>query len=310
MQGVGLSQIEEVSNSLEVLQKSCLSLKHKSLGVKDLNKRQKMAKLKYLLPKIYESSLPAEFLNISIEETKATCDRCLMASSKNQSQTRYQAELKCCTYFPLMPNYLVGALLEDLRTVSTVEEKIIEMIQKRQFALPMGIVPTLSYQYKFQNRTEVDFGNDPKLLCPYFNTVELNCSIWRYRSAVCTTFYCRSSYGQKGMKFWKEVSDYLTYVEMAFLEEVLVNLDFSPRQISEQLSYHNRQEWNSREKTQKVLSLQRWQHLWNSYGDDALSFYKKTYAMVAHFSQKNYQEMTGDLGEQLLAKVLAAAKTL
>ena len=52
-------------------------------------------------------------MSIDLEEKKATCDVCAMARPKNRTKVHYQPDLKCCTFHPFLPNFLVGAILQD-----------------------------------------------------------------------------------------------------------------------------------------------------------------------------------------------------
>src|SRR5437016_5826408 len=49
-------------------------------------------------------------------ETKATCEDCAMCSKDAQlaaSSPVFNVKVKCCTYMPVLLNFLVGRILED-----------------------------------------------------------------------------------------------------------------------------------------------------------------------------------------------------
>lgn len=195
-----------------------------------------------IVPPLFKNIVHNKILNLNITETKATCDNCLRSRDKRFAYT-YKSDLKCCTFHPYLPNYAVGALLSSPVKTPGIE-KIESKIKKLEFALPVGIVAPFDYQFLFLNKDEEQFGNDKALLCPYFDKSLNRCSVWQYRGVVCTSFFCRSDYGQNGQKFWAVLSDYLSYVEMALAEECLVQLDFSPRDLSDQLFYLNKREFD------------------------------------------------------------------
>src|SRR4051812_8134014 len=157
--------------------------------------------LKHQLPAFYSSLLPNQILELDIQEKKATCDSCIMVP-------KYHPDLKCCTFQPFLPNYLVGAILKSNLSGKKVIQK---MISKKRDCLPIGIVAPLDYQIKF-NKHRKQFGKHADLLCPYFDRKQKNCGIWKFRGVVCTSFFCESSYGKKGKAFWNQFSDYLSYV--------------------------------------------------------------------------------------------------
>jgi hypothetical protein len=195
--------------------------------------------LKSQLSDVYYHLLPSSLLSFSLSETKMNCENCSMSRPQHRGRYPYQKDLKCCTFQPFLPNFLVGKILQSqLPSADVVKHKILN----DDFALPIGIIPSFSFQKQFNNKSLGEFGNRADWLCPYYNPTQQNCGIWQYRGTVCTSFVCKSSYGAKGLKFWESLSNYLHYVEMALMEESLVYLDFSPRQTNEMLALLNNEE--------------------------------------------------------------------
>ncbi|HEY8271948.1 MAG TPA: hypothetical protein VIG33_13745 [Pseudobdellovibrionaceae bacterium] len=257
-------------------------------------------KLKYQLPRIYEDLLPRGLLQIEPLETKATCDQCIMARPQNKGKIFYTPDLKCCTFYPFLPNYIVGAILTyETSSAPSAVAVIRSKIAKREYSLPLGLVAPPNYQVPYNQRRQNEFGQREDWLCPYFNKEQQNCGIWRQRGAVCTSFYCKSSYGVKGLKFWDELSNYLTYVEMALMEESLVMLDFSPRQISDLLNYLNRQEATKTEMKSSRMPEERSRRLWNGYYEDQEAFFKKSFEIVKKLDKNSFRELLGEPGKQL-----------
>jgi hypothetical protein len=243
-----------------------------------------------------------DVLNLDIQETKATCDNCIEVPE-------YQENLKCCTFHPFLPNYLIGQiLLDEKKNSSFVTEVLQHKISKRQYVLPLGIVAPVRYQVEFNQLKDKYFGQKREWLCPYHDLSLNRCGIWRNRGSVCTSFYCHSSKGKKGKDFWKQSLDYLSYVEMALCEEALVYLDFSPRQISDLLQYINRFEATKTELKTDALPLKRARELWNGYFDDQEAFFIKSLEVVKSFDKKQFQEAMGELGEQVTEKLLKAGE--
>lgn len=95
------------------------------------------------------------------------------------------------------------------------------------------------------------------------------------------------------------MSSYLWYVELALLEEALVMLDFSPRQIMTLLDYHNRFEGTAAEKKSWVMPESKAKELWNGYYEDQESFYKKCHDVVVNMDKKAFHELIGEQGQAL-----------
>lgn len=260
--------------------------------------------IKNIVPAIYREFISAQVLNIDSTEKKATCGNCLRSRDKRFSYS-YRSDLKCCTFHPYLPNYAVGALLLEEKKTSGIL-RIEKKIDTREFCLPIGLLAPFDYQLSFLSKDETDFGNRPDLLCPYFDRTENQCSIWEYRGVVCTSFYCRSDYGQNGLKFWAVLSDYLSFVEMALAEECLAQLDFSPRDMSDQLMYLNKRDFSATEQSQKSLAVGVDKKLWNGYSDKA-EFYKKCFSLVQNISRVQFKEILGAQGLSLEKEVIEYA---
>lgn len=261
-------------------------------------------KIEQIIPQIYRPILHSKVLALNATEKKATCDNCLRSRDRRFAYT-YKPDLKCCTFHPYLPNYAVGALLSQ----QTVTPGILELkrkIQNREFAFPIGVMAPFDYQFAFLTKEEEQFGNERSLLCPYYDRGENRCSIWQYRGVVCTSFYCRSDYGQDGQKFWAVFSDYLSYVEMALAEECLVQMDFSPRDLSDQLLYLNKRDFEQDETAQKTIASEVDKKLWNGY-EDKEDFYLKCFALVKKIDRNQFKEILGPQGLSLEKEVIEYA---
>lgn len=261
-------------------------------------------KIRHQISEIYASWLPSVLLDLDPIETKATCGTCAMAPSRHRGKTTYREDLKCCTYQPWLPNFIVGALLKDERPSSQLgRATILKKIEKRQYALPIGVLPPIPYQMEFNHREKDEFGWREDWLCPYFDRGSQNCGIWRYRGSVCTSYYCKSDQKAAGKRFWKSLESYISYLEMALAEEVLVHLDFSPRQVSEQIGYLNRYEATATELRSSSLPMAKHQKIWNLY-EDPIAFYKKCDDLARSLSRQDVEELLGEAGEFLRDSVL------
>lgn len=159
------------------------------------------------LQELLGSSLPSE--------KSATCDSCAMCSGAHAMAIpglpSFSPSTKCCTYWPSLPNYLVGAMLTDDRTSHLMEQMI-----SRSLAIPTGLGVSAEYQALYAATWRREFGTSTRLLCPYFNKddPERSCSIWPYRNSVCLTWFCKFDRGQVGADFWGAVKDLLGSLEI------------------------------------------------------------------------------------------------
>lgn len=193
--------------------------------------------LREQLPAIYQNILNAKILTENPSEPLATCDNCLMSRPERGNLPYYSPDLKCCTYHPFMPNYLIGSILSDPQIPEFIIHKIRAKISQNEFALPVGIVAPPSLQIEYQNRKTGEFGCRTDWICPYFDSINKNCGIWKHRGSVCTTFYCKSIKKKKGESYWFSISEYLSFTEMFLAEECLAHFGYSPKEVSAQMLF-------------------------------------------------------------------------
>src|SRR5262245_2472370 len=72
--------------------------------------------LRSKLPPIYGPLLSGFFDRPEVVETRATCDACAMCDHGQGAPVAmefFNPDTKCCTFHPVLANYLVGAILAD-----------------------------------------------------------------------------------------------------------------------------------------------------------------------------------------------------
>lgn len=158
------------------------------------------------------SAIPAEL--------KATCDSCAMSAlnPNRNSETVFSADTKCCTYLPTLMNFTVGHVLSDEAT-DAQDGRV--SLRKRLSAgvgvTPLGVAmtPLYSLAYRAGHEPGVNmFGRAPSMRCPhYVDEGSGKCGIWRYRNAVCSTYYCKFNRGAVGHRFWDDLRQLLSCAE-------------------------------------------------------------------------------------------------
>lgn len=176
-----------------------------------------------LYPQGYDHWL-ADRLTTHIQEFAATCNNCAMVKPEGitRDQGPFLNHLKCCTYFPFIPNFSLGSL------TTTDLNKVCE----RGLFLPIGLYPSTIEQEKIKTIGYDGFGKNEKLLCPFFDKQQNQCSIWSSRPGVCTSYFCKSDRGQKGLDFWKNVESYLNHFEWQLAKAIIEKMDLDENTLS------------------------------------------------------------------------------
>ncbi|PTL77550.1 hypothetical protein [Vitiosangium sp. GDMCC 1.1324] len=184
------------------------------------------------LPVLYRDILPDFFRKEIPAETKATCDSCAMCPSSASGSVEsvdgvsrlFRPDTKCCTYYPKLPNYLVGALLSDTRDeLGEGRRRMGEKIASRMGVTPQWVRPSARYNLLYRNSRQF-FGRAASMRCPYYELEHGGCTIWPYREAVCSTFFCKYVAGADGRKLWMTFKTYLALAEIQLSRYAVLQL--------------------------------------------------------------------------------------
>jgi hypothetical protein len=140
----------------------------------------------------------------------------------------FDPAIKCCTYLPSLPNFLVGRILADADPAAqpgraSVEKRITEGIG----VSPLGLRQPPVYSLLYNNSTAF-FGRSGSMVCPHYIKDGGRCGIWRNRNATCVTWFCKHVRGEVGYTFWrKSLHQLLQIVEKALARWCLLELQLS-----------------------------------------------------------------------------------
>lgn len=261
------------------------------------------------LPTFYSNFLPKKFHIKVAEETISKCSNCVMLQNddkSHQNASYFNPNTKCCTYHPIIRNYLVGAFLSDeSENISVGRDIIIQKIQRRVGVLPDAIHPSNKYSHLYNSSANF-FGKTISMVCPFYNNKQGNCFIWKYRSAICTTWFCKPVYGEDGELFWNEVKNYLVYVENVLSTYALLKCGFNILDINIPFTHveiNKPQRILNHEDIDEIVSEEKYKRIWGNYCSNEIEFYKNCYAIIEKISNKDFNKISGVYHDLLLKKV-------
>jgi hypothetical protein len=163
-------------------------------------------------------------------EPQATCQDCAMCRAPGQTEAAndpvfYDPRTKCCTYMPVLWNFLVGALLEDDSAEAatgrrTVEERIAAGIA----VTPLGLNRPPAHEALYRHIADA-FGRAQTMRCPHYIEEGGLCGVWRARESTCATWFCKHERGAVGQRFWHELHRLLAIAERQVASWCVIELD-------------------------------------------------------------------------------------
>ncbi len=239
----------------------------------------------HVFPGVWRYMMPQEFLQLSFpEERRATCMDCPKAIFSG-----YRPDYRCCTYFPRIPNFLLG-----LATHTRSGAHRVTSIITAGYATPEGMNSTPQQWIDYLEDLEHDrFGRSETVLCPMLDRDNGYCQVHAFRNSVCSTFFCHKDHGSKGDDFWTKVQTLGSQIEMSLAQWAMEQLEFDVK------SYIKRV--NSLAKKIKLVSDPEtggWSeearsYIWGSWFGRELEFFEACGELI-----RNYRDQLWDIANQ------------
>ena len=261
------------------------------------------------LPDVYKNSLALELKFSAPGEPRSTCDDCAMCEGpKNHSPINYKPSIKCCSYFPKIPNYLVGAALAD-ESAPLGKTRINERIRIGHGVSPWGIVPDRRYEL-FAKNHDGAFGRSDALLCPYYERETGHCGVWRHRNSVCSTYFCKHEAGKVAQDFWMAFKKYLVEVERKL--GLFAVLELHPSVAGRSLAtwQDTGEKLSPSELDYSPQSPGQRRQWWGKWDGKVETFYAEAHKLIAALSFTDVESIVGIEGKVRLKQLLGAHKRM
>ena len=145
-------------------------------------------------------------------ESRSTCDDCAMCSAPGQParEGAFDRQVKCCSYHPDIPNYLVGGVLQDAQAR---QADMRAAIARGIGVTPLGLAQPPAYAAVYREAAPA-FGKAHALRCPWYVDIGSGqCGIWRHRPTVCATYFCKFERGAVSHAYWQAAKALLLELE-------------------------------------------------------------------------------------------------
>jgi len=182
------------------------------------------------LPPLYDRWMTNHLPGPVTPEPRATCEDCVMCSKPDGTMPAVaypcNPRVRCCSYTPHLPNFLVGAILADDHPATAAGQVSV----RERIAAGIGVTPLgLSHSpvtATLHNASVNAHGVSEALRCPHYVVEDATCGIWRHRNGMCATWWCKHERGATGHHFWMTLKALLDAVEQALARWCLLELDY------------------------------------------------------------------------------------
>ena len=262
------------------------------------------------MPALYGTRLPELFDRPYLDETRATCSRCAMCDHTAEAREDktiqpgfFQPDVKCCSYHPTLPNFLVGAALSDASPeLREGRERLRAKIAARTGVTPGWIAAPRKYLVVYEAARDASFGRSSRLLCPYYVKGAGSCSIWPYRESICATFFCKHVSGASGHAFWGALRRYLAHVEVSLSRYAVQSLGGGA--VEPNLP---RMRLTAEDLEEKPPLEADYASFWGTWLGHEEAFYLECASIVGSLGKDEYARVVDDAGGKELLALASAA---
>lgn len=248
-------------------------------------------KLSEKFPEFYQKLFP-EFLAWEVPKEKlADCTNCHLCSTPKRSVSTN----KCCTYYATLPNYMVGAILSEQEEQWAAGKKVVlDNIAKKKGVTPYGITSPkefveLNEEMRKAGKLEIlSYDDREKLTCAYLD--DGKCTVWKYRSELCITYFCHSVGALAGTVFWESLYKYVRYIEKQLSVYALIQLKYPLHKLHlDVLEPKNLYLQNDDFSLNETV----YKNLWKGVEITEAEFYIECYNIINDLSQTEYENIVG-----------------
>lgn len=179
------------------------------------------------LPPRYDAWMRAALAFEVPGEPRSSCGSCAMCEvGEGWPAPRFRPDVKCCGYWPSLPNFQVGAILRD---PEADRASLRARIALSEGVSPLGVgVPSAVVTAYQEVETSGRFGQVEAPRCPHFEAASGRCGVWRHREAVCSTWFCRTDRGALGQARWLALRRLLQAAERVVARKLAEQLGAEP----------------------------------------------------------------------------------
>ncbi|MDA9951249.1 hypothetical protein N9D31_01615 [Oligoflexaceae bacterium] len=210
--------------------------------------------------------LPEEALNFSPpKEKRADCLNCPKIKSD-----QFRPSVKCCTYHPKVPNYMLGYALKESKTSA---KKITALVEKGRFTPEGGGHTPLQWMDVMRLDQSKSYGKSDEVVCSFVE--DGGCSIYSHRNSACATYFCQYD-DVWGEEFWERMHHYMGRVELALVQICLKEAGFDLERYHQEFSFLSKKRADEVcDPVTKMWNKDSLDRLWGNYRGREAEFFRR-----------------------------------
>lgn len=232
-------------------------------------------------PGIWQYILPEEFMWLKLpNESFTVCNKCHKVETQD-----YRSDCRCCTYFPQIPNFLLGLALKD-----PTSEHLVKKLIENGSALPEGsqFSPKQFYDSTKDFSDEL-FGRSTLITCPFMDPEEPVCGIYPYRNSICATFFCENDHGDTGAEYWDKIQALAGQIETSICQWVMDEIGLDTKSYIERMNSLSDKINELSDPSSGTWSLSTRKFLWGEWFGREYEFFEKCADLVIEQRGRIYE---------------------
>jgi len=173
------------------------------------------------------------------------CAGCSMAITDPLNGERWRKN-KCCTFQPFFPNFYLGAILNDFPR---------ELASAQVYLGPLGMIANEDFRARWLTTVEEFKGENHH--CFFYDHHQRKCTVWAFRPGECSTYFCQP------VARAAEMSHKTFAVESAVAQMAMIELGYSPDDVSREVETLNSGVGSKDWSYEKVLTVYRRSWEWS-----------------------------------------------
>jgi hypothetical protein len=191
-----------------------------------------------------------------------------------------------------LPNFTVGRILLDTDPAMLANRGPFHQRLAGETVSPLGISIPAEYNAlyrQFRGR----FGHAAQMRCPHYLADSGRCGIWRQRTSVCATWFCKYVRGSVGDRFWTSLLQLLRNVEYQLSFWCVNQLNPGDDSLARLFAYRAARSSTEDDSPDIIRNSRRYRTLWGRWLNREREFFEECGKLVTPLTWQQVLDIGG-----------------